>query len=55
LVAAVSAQFRFNPTPGHPACGSMTLATFFWKEDKVADDRTITGPADRLRINLNED
>jgi hypothetical protein len=52
---SVSAQFRFNPTPGHPACGSTTRAASFWKEDKVADDRTITGPADRLRINLNED
>ena len=27
----------------------------FWKENKVADDPTITGKADRLRINLNED
>jgi hypothetical protein len=26
-----------------------------WKELKVADDRTMTGQAGRLRINLNED
>jgi hypothetical protein len=26
-----------------------------WKEQKVADDRTVTGQADRTRINMSED
>jgi hypothetical protein len=31
------------------------LSACGWKEHTMADDRTITGEADRLRINMNED
>jgi endo-alpha-1,4-polygalactosaminidase (GH114 family) len=34
---------------------SQEQCTSCWKEQNMADHRTITGQADRMRINMNED